>query len=113
MPTTPESAPTAHAIRDDLIAALHADLIGPYAGREAPDAPEVLSLPPSRWYLSGFLAPELGREIDDPTQDDEDGARDELDRGTSHGLTADSRALLLFIVTTLTTKRSRLPDDHS
>jgi len=79
MPTTPESAPTAHAIRDDLIAALHADLIGPYAGHAAPDASEVLSLPPSRWYLAGFLAPEQGREIDDPTQDDEGGAGDDTD----------------------------------
>ena len=79
MTTASEPTPPAHEIRDDLIAALHADLIGPYAGREAPDAPEVLSLPPSRWYLAGFLAPELGREVEDPTQDDEGGAGDDTD----------------------------------
>lgn len=79
MLTAPQLAPSASAIRDDLISALHADLIGPYAGHASPDAPEVLTLPPSRWYLAGFLAPELGREIDDPTQDDEDGAGDDTD----------------------------------
>ena len=58
--TTPmtEPAPPAYAICDDLLA-VHADLIGSYAGRAAPDAPNVLSLPLSRWYLSGSLAPAL------------------------------------------------------
>jgi hypothetical protein len=41
--------------RDHLLAALQADLIGPYD----PDSGlEVLPLPPIRWYLTGFLVPE-------------------------------------------------------
>lgn len=71
--------------RSHLVAALEADLVGPFArgltlplgGRlsdrpklaeavdgELPgrDATEDLHLPPSRWYLTGFLAPFEGRE---------------------------------------------------
>ncbi len=53
MPTGVTSA------REHLIAALEADLIGPYekpGGLDVSD--ELLKLPPSRWYLTGFLAPE-------------------------------------------------------
>ena len=78
--TSPPS--TGEAVRDHLTAALEADLIGPFAGE--PDAPEVLQLPPSRWYLTGFLAPEAGRIVDDPTADDElpAGDDDEGDEGS-------------------------------
>lgn len=31
--TTASEPPTAREIRDDILAALHADLIGPYAGK--------------------------------------------------------------------------------
>src|ERR1039457_2537245 len=51
-------------VRQHLIAALRADLVGPFLP-EASDGPrseEVLPVPPSRWYLCGFLAPEQGRE---------------------------------------------------
>ena len=57
------------AVRANLIAALRADIVGPFAGADTHDAPEVLDLPPSRWYLAGFLAPEDDRVIDDPTED--------------------------------------------
>ncbi len=43
-------------VRGHLVEALEADLIGPFdAGGQ-----EVLPLPPSRWYLTGFLAPRGG-----------------------------------------------------
>ena len=63
------------AVRCHLVQALRADLIGPFdaAGEE------LLSLPPSRWYLLGFLAPEAAREPEDPTADDELGAGDDDD----------------------------------
>ncbi len=46
-------------VREHLIAALHADLVGPFlpATEDGEEAEEVLKLSPSRWYLTGFLAP--------------------------------------------------------
>jgi len=41
--------------RKHLLAALTADLIGPY---DPDTGAEVLALPPQRWYLTGFLVPE-------------------------------------------------------
>jgi len=55
--------------RERLVTALETDLVGPYADLE------VLELPPSRWYLTGFLAPEEGREpqgeAEDPLDQDD------------------------------------------
>ncbi|MDD9934428.1 MAG: hypothetical protein OXT09_12540, partial [Myxococcales bacterium] len=59
-PTTPRG------IRGHLLGALEADLIGPFRLSEGHDAEEVLKLSRSRWYLTGFLAPEQGRELKDP-----------------------------------------------
>jgi hypothetical protein len=62
--------------RAPLLAALHADLVGPFSA----DAPnEQLPIAPSRWYLTGFLAPEIAREINDPTAADEFAAGDDDD----------------------------------
>jgi hypothetical protein len=46
-------------LRARLVRALEADLIGPF---DPETGEEVLRLPPSRWYLTGFLAPQGGRE---------------------------------------------------
>ncbi len=61
-------------VRARLLAALEADLIGPFSlgapGTSRADAlasTEVLSMPPSRWYFTGFLAPETQRA---PEKDD-------------------------------------------
>ena len=45
---------------------LEADLVGPFLPPTHPQAHEgeVLSLPPSRWYLTGFLAPQQARAPD-------------------------------------------------
>lgn len=43
------------AVRDDLVAALRLDLVGPAPG--STHASERIALPPSRWYLTGFLVP--------------------------------------------------------
>jgi hypothetical protein len=51
------------------VGALKSDLVGPYT--DDPTQDEVLEYPPSRWYLTGFLAPQLGRETNDPTAEDE------------------------------------------
>lgn len=69
------------SVRDQLIEALEADLIGPVFD----DVPEeVLRFAPSRFYLTGFLAPLASREVL-PTDDDEElddaSAKDEDDAG--------------------------------
>jgi hypothetical protein len=55
-------------IRTRLVAALQADLVGPFTlgtpGVSRADvhaSAEVLPLPPSRWYFTGFLAPQAQR----------------------------------------------------
>jgi hypothetical protein len=60
---------TSAAVRAHLLDALHADLVGPFDGDA--NSTEVLRLTPSRFYLSGFLAPSGARNAGDPT-DDED-----------------------------------------
>jgi hypothetical protein len=65
-------------VREHLVRALQADLIGPFdAGH--PDAVEELPLAPSRWYLTGFLAPEGAAEDDAPPDDEFDAGNDEDD----------------------------------
>lgn len=44
-------------VRDQLLSALERDLIGPL------QEDELLPLPPSRWYLTGFLAPQGDRTL--------------------------------------------------
>lgn len=53
--------PNSETVRTALIDALQADLIGPF---DADSGQEVLPLAPSRWYLTGFLAPQNGNELD-------------------------------------------------
>lgn len=65
-------------VRQSLVAALQADLVGPF-DPNAPE-PEVLPLAPSRWYLTGFVVPEGNREVVDLTAQDDGGAgNDEAD----------------------------------
>ena len=75
----PEGTPvTSAAIRCDLIRALRLDLVGPGRDPIAPDTQlgtpeEVLDSPPTRWYLTGFIAPanaSLEQRCDEePTED--------------------------------------------
>ena len=61
--------------REHLIRALEADLVGPFQpDADAGAAEEVLPIPPSRWYLTGFLAPQEGRDPQDPTSEEGLGA---------------------------------------
>jgi hypothetical protein len=55
--------------RAALIAALHADLVGPFDPKGA--GAEILPIAPSRWYLTGFLAPQADRETNDPEDQDD------------------------------------------
>jgi hypothetical protein len=66
---------SATGVRASLVAALQADLVGPFRppGDDA-TADELLPIPPSRWYLTGFLAPKEDRETKDATADEELGA---------------------------------------
>jgi hypothetical protein len=58
--------------RTHLVNALRADLVGPYQLEQgAVVEQELLELPPSRHYLTGFLAPEEERDPEDVNQDDE------------------------------------------
>ncbi|MEM9553685.1 MAG: DISARM system helicase DrmA [Acidobacteriota bacterium] len=58
--------------REHLVRALEADLIGPYdlpeAGR-ADMSEELLRIPPSRWYLTGFLAPTAERVVEETEEE--------------------------------------------
>jgi hypothetical protein len=65
------------AVRTHLVDALHADLVGPFDGD--PSSAEVLSRPPSRFYLTGFLAPSGDRDPGNPTDDDEFGEGNDSD----------------------------------
>jgi hypothetical protein len=78
-----EARMTASDVRSHLLAALEADLVGPF--RKQPDAPEVLPIAPSRWYLTGFLVPrDSPEQADDPTEEDEEiGAGDSTDEPDS------------------------------
>ena len=52
-------------VRKRLVEALEADLVGPFIAEGHPGGgQEVLPLPPSRWYLTGFLAPHYDRAPD-------------------------------------------------
>jgi hypothetical protein len=75
------------APRDHLVRALHADLIGPYQLDEGAIAEqEILELPPSRHYMTGFLTSEEERDPEDETADDTLGAGpDEPEEETSGG----------------------------
>ncbi|MGE5785716.1 MAG: hypothetical protein ACM3ZE_14055, partial [Myxococcales bacterium] len=54
--------PTDTKPRDHLVRALYADLVGPYQlDEDAIAEQELLALPPSRYYLTGFLSPEVER----------------------------------------------------
>ncbi|MFS8068881.1 MAG: DNA/RNA helicase, partial [Byssovorax sp.] len=61
-------------VRQHLVAALEADLVGPFVpDSHAQGGQEVLKLAPSRWYLTGFLAPQGGRVPDAEDSDSVDG----------------------------------------
>lgn len=62
--------------RDHLLRALEADLVGPFRrglpplGTGATEFVEELKLPPSRWYLTGFLVPEGSDDEDEEAQEE-------------------------------------------
>lgn len=61
-------------VRRSLVEALEADLIGPFVPDGDPRAEqEILPLAPSRWYLTGFLAPQAGRVPDPDDEESKDG----------------------------------------
>jgi hypothetical protein len=61
-------------IRSRLVEALHADLIGPFVPPDHPSGGnEILPLPPSRWYLTGFLAPQGARKPDVDDEESQEG----------------------------------------
>lgn len=73
--------------REHLVRALEADLVGPFRrglpGSESHvDAKETLELPPSRWYLCGFLAPEEGREAEEDSTEELGAGNDETEEET-------------------------------
>ena len=74
---------TEKTVRTALVGALEADLVGPFAaaipGADPVTADETLTLPPSRWYLTGFLAPQGARA---PDPDDTDSQGGELVAGS-------------------------------
>jgi hypothetical protein len=71
---------TSEQVRTSLCQALLSDLVGPFSPEEeAKGNHEVLPIPPSRWYLTGFLAPRGGQA---PETDDQDSHGGELVAGS-------------------------------
>lgn len=87
MPPAAATIDSGLAARAHLVAALHADLIGPFAPDAATSDPagatELLRVNPSRWYLTGFLANEVLREAEDDTEEGELGSGDDLEPDTN------------------------------
>jgi hypothetical protein len=71
--------------RKHLLAALQADLIGPY---DPETGDEVLALPPLRWYLTGFLVPEGMAHAPDAISGDAD---EELESGDDEDADVEGR----------------------
>lgn len=71
---------TESLVRARLVSALEADLVGPFVPDDHPEGgQEVLPIAPSRWYLTGFLAPQGGHA---PDADDRDSTDDGLATGS-------------------------------
>jgi len=67
-------------VRSRLLEALEADLVGPFVPDSHPQGgQEVLPIAPSRYYLTGFLAPRGGSA---PDVDDQDSVEDSLGAGS-------------------------------
>lgn len=76
---------TSVEVRQQLVAALKLDLVGPGDGIGTPD--EILPQAPSRWYLTGFLVPLEAGE----SQRAEEASTDEVDEaGAPHGADDDT-----------------------
>ncbi|GFE72089.1 hypothetical protein [Chroococcus sp. FPU101] len=69
---------TSAEVRSHLIEALHLDLVGP-SPDDIAHQEEILTQAPSKWYITGFLAP-YGSPTTDDTADDE---FNELDNSAS------------------------------
>lgn len=76
---------TSAEVRTDLIQALRLDLVGPGADLGQPD--ETLETHPSRWYLTGFLAP-LGADLSQ--RSDEEAPEDMEEVSERQGLDDDA-----------------------
>ena len=65
-------------VRDHIVSALYADLVGPFEGAQAHlTSRELLRQRPSAWYLTGFLVPEGNQESEEG--DDELGVGDDVE----------------------------------
>ncbi len=94
------TTPPPGTVRDHLVRALEADLVGPFeppTGGEVSEAevPETLHLPPSRWYLTGFLAPAAGRVAEEPPDDEIGAGSDQSDLDGTDQEPAPKRSNLL------------------
>ena len=76
---------TSVAVRADLIQALRLDMVGPGLGLGQPE--EALETHPSRWYLTGFLAP-LGADL--AQRSDEEAPEDMEEVSDRRGLDGDA-----------------------
>ncbi|HEX7602381.1 MAG TPA: DNA/RNA helicase, partial [Polyangiaceae bacterium] len=84
---------TSSDVRAALVSALQADLIGPFDPTGRPGAAtELLPLAPSRWYLTGFLAPRNDREMADPTSEEGLAAGSDDDEEESSSTSSETEA---------------------
>ncbi len=83
-------------LRRHLVDALYADLVGPFAGHEEHDSSrELIRLKPSKWYLTGYLVPEVDREVE---LDELEGAGegDDVQSDDGNAEESDSKRIKLF-----------------
>lgn len=84
------------ALRTHLVDALYADLVGPFEGdAHHHTATELLTQRPSRWYLTGFLVPEAGRETE-PDVLDGAGEGDDVTADDANSEEAEAKRVRLF-----------------
>lgn len=83
-------------IRNHLVDALYADLVGPFAGAGAhAESRELIRLKPSKWYLTGYLVPEIDRDAE-PDELEGAGEGDDVESDDGNAEESDSKRVKLF-----------------
>lgn len=83
-------------VRDHLVSALYADLVGPFEGAKAHDRSRELIRRPSEWYLTGFLVPDKNREPDPDELDGDEGEGDSVPTEDGNDETPPTKVPKLF-----------------
>lgn len=75
------TAASSREVRDHIVDALRADLLGPFAGDADPMAEELWDMAPSKRYLTGFLVPAEQAQFEEPDKEDDPNDLEQLGAG--------------------------------